>query len=203
MKTISHSLRRIAQVALAVISLVTVDQVVGQGLGPQGDYMGDAVYRPRQAPQSMPVAMMPRQAMQQPEFLDYDGRFAQAPSYLPEPVRRAVDAANRLQDKPYIWGGGHRVLEDRGYDCSGSVSYVLFNAGLVRGPMTARNFMSYGVPGPGRYINIYVKGDHIFISICGLRFDTSDHKADRGKGPRWRPTARSFAGFEVRHIPGL
>ncbi len=199
MKSIFTNLRNVALATLVVTLLTVANQAQAQSFGPPNGYMENAVYRPNQAPQGMQVAMAP----QQQPFLDYDGRFAQAPSYMPEPVRRAVDAANRLQDKPYIWGGGHRVLEDRGYDCSGSVSYVLFNAGLVRGPMTAKNYMSYGVPGPGRYINIYVKGDHIFMSICGLRFDTSDHKADRGKGPRWRPTARSFAGFEVRHIPGL
>ena len=145
---------------------------------------------------SVPMSMAPR-------FLDYDGRYASAPPSMPSAVQNAVAAANRLQGKPYVWGGGHKFLEDRGYDCSGSVSYVLFNAGLVRGPLTSRNYMSYGVPGPGRYITLYVKSDHVFISICGLRFDTSDHGAGRGDGPRWRPVSRDFSGFQVRHPVGL
>ena len=136
-------------------------------------------------------------------FLDYDGRFAAAPADLPAQVQIAVQAANKLEGKPYVWGGGHRVLEDRGYDCSGSVSYVLFKAGLVHGPMTARNYMNYGESGPGRFITIYVNNEHVFIAVCGLRFDTSDHGANRGKGPMWRPTARSFAGFQMRHPAGL
>ena len=137
------------------------------------------------------------------EMLNYDGRFASAPGDMPEPVQKLVEAANGLQNKPYIWGGGHRFLNDRGYDCSGSVSYVLYKAGLIQGPLTARQFHEYGAPGPGHFITLFVKDDHVFIAVCGLRFDTSDHGANRGKGPKWRPTARTFAGFEVRHIPGL
>jgi cell wall-associated NlpC family hydrolase len=65
---------------------------------------------------------------------------------LPLSVARIVAAANEIQGKPYIWGGGHRYLVDRGYDCSGSVSYVLFKAGLLRGPLTAHEFRGYGAP---------------------------------------------------------
>jgi hypothetical protein len=138
-----------------------------------------------------------------PIYLDYNGKYAAAPPGTPLTIARAVAAANDLQGKPYIWGGGHRKLNDRGYDCSGSVSYVLFKAGVLRGPLTARQFRGYGAPGPGRFLSIYVSGEHVFLSICGLRFDTSDKGARRGDGPKWRPTARSFPGFEIRHIPGL
>src|SRR5262249_10842886 len=135
--------------------------------------------------------------------LHYDGKYAFAPDNLPLPVKRVVDAANSLEGKPYVWGGGHRYLNDRGYDCSGSISYVLFRAGLIRGPMMAREFHRYGAPGPGHFITLFVNDDHVFIAVCGLRFDTSDNGARRGQGPMWRPTARSYRGFEVRHIPGL
>ena len=137
------------------------------------------------------------------ECLDYNGRYAQAPMSAPMPVHRAVDAANQLQGKPYVWGGGHRHLNDRGYDCSGSVSYVLYRAGLSGGPMQSRDFRTYGEPGPGRYISVYYRDGHVFMSICGLRFDTSDYGSGRGDGPRWRPTARSTRGYTVRHPPGL
>jgi hypothetical protein len=147
-------------------------------------------------------AQVPR-ALPVPSYLDYNGRYATAPPGLPMAVARAVAAANELQRKPYRWGGGHRFLKDRGYDCSGSVSYVLHQAGLLRGPLTSRQFLRYGAPGPGRFISIYVSGDHVFLSICGLRFDTSDYGSGRGDGPRWRPTARKFTGFTIRHIPGL
>lgn len=148
-------------------------------------------------------AMRYAPAMRAPAFLSYNGRYAAAPMGLPAAVARAVAAANELQGKPYVWGGGHRTLNDRGYDCSGSVSYVLHKAGLLRAPLTSKSFQSFGAPGPGRFITIYVSGNHVFMSICGLRFDTSDYGANRGDGPKWRPTARSFSGFQVRHIPGL
>lgn len=136
-------------------------------------------------------------------YLNYNGRSASAPSTLPTPVRKAVDAANRLQGKPYKWGGGHRSLYDRGYDCSGCVSHVLYKAGLIRGPMTSKQFYSYGERGPGRFITLFMHDGHVFMSVCGLRFDTSDHGAGRGDGPRWRPTSRSFAGYQMRHPRGL
>jgi hypothetical protein len=137
------------------------------------------------------------------EFLHYNGRYASAPATVPGPVHQAVNAANQLQKKPYRLGGGHRKLYDRGYDCSGTVSYVLHHAGLLSGPRTSSQFKSYGAPGPGRYITIYVKDGHVFMSVCGLRLDTSDHGAGRGDGPRWRPTARTFKGYQMRHPPGL
>ena len=137
------------------------------------------------------------------EYLDYNGRYAHAPESAPQPVHRAVEAANQLQSKPYVWGGGHRVLYDRGYDCSGSVSYVLHQAGLLSGPMQSKDFLQFGDKGPGRYITIYVRNGHVFLSILGLRFDTSDVGAGRGDGPRWRPKARTFSGYTMRHPPGL
>ncbi|MFZ4764060.1 MAG: peptidoglycan endopeptidase [Roseimicrobium sp.] len=136
-------------------------------------------------------------------YLNYNGRYAAAPAGTPLTVARVVAAVNELQGKPYVWGGGHRYLQDNGYDCSGSVSYALFKAGLLRGPLTSKGFRNYGAPGPGRFITLYVSNDHVFMSLCGLRFDTSDHGANRGGGPKWRPTARGISGFEVRHIPGL
>ncbi|MEZ0389610.1 MAG: peptidoglycan endopeptidase [Verrucomicrobium sp.] len=137
------------------------------------------------------------------EFLNYDGRFATAPPTAPGAVHRAVTAANQLQRKPYRMGGGHRVLYDRAYDCSGTVSYVLYHAGLLRGPLPSKQFRNYGAPGPGRYITIFVKDGHVFMSVCGLRLDTSDYGAGRGDGPRWRPKSRSFPGYQMRHPPGL
>lgn len=137
------------------------------------------------------------------ELLDFNGRYAQAPASSPEAIHRLVDAANRLQRKPYVWGGGHRYLYDRGYDCSGAASYVLHQAGLLHGPLTSGEFMGYGAPGPGRFVTIYAAGGHVFMSVCGLRFDTSDYGSGRGDGPRWRRTARNTRGYVVRHPPGL
>src|SRR5690242_17887836 len=56
---------------------------------------------------------------------------AVAPADAPSQVQAAIAAANTIHTLPYIWGGGHRTFYDRGYDCSGSVSYVLHAAGLL------------------------------------------------------------------------
>jgi hypothetical protein len=136
-------------------------------------------------------------------YLNYDGRYAFAPQGVPLAVHEIVDAANQLQRKPYVWGGGHRTYWDRGYDCSGSISHVLASAGLIDRPITATQFKRYGDPGPGRYITLYMNNGHVFMSVCGLRFDTSELHDDRGKGPRWRPESRSLRGFAIRHPRGF
>lgn len=135
-------------------------------------------------------------------YLDYNGRYASAPSYMPAPVRVAVSAGNQLQNKPYLMGGGHKRVNDYAYDCSGSVSYCLIKAGLLVRPLSSREFANYGEAGPGKFITIYVKpGDHVFMTICGLRLDTTG--GSEGQGPRWRPSARSMSGFTARHPFGL
>jgi hypothetical protein len=136
-------------------------------------------------------------------YLNYDGRYAYAPLGVPLAVHRVVDAANQLQRKPYVWGGGHRYYWDRGYDCSGSISHVLASAGLLNQPITASQFKRYGDPGPGKYITLFMNNGHVFMSVCGLRFDTSRIHDDRGEGPRWRPESRSSRGFAIRHPRGF
>jgi hypothetical protein len=129
-----------------------------------------------------------------------DGRTAIAPPDAPQQVRAAVEAANRITDKPYRYGGGHGRWEDRGYDCSGAVSYVLHGAGLLRGALASGGFVRWGEVGSGRWISVYAHGGHAYMTIGGLRFDTSG----RGeRGPRWRPEPRSGRGYAVRHPEGL
>lgn len=136
-------------------------------------------------------------------LLHFDGRTAWLMQLVPAPVYHSVLAANKLQGKPYKWGGGHRNFYDSGYDCSGSASHVLISAGLLRTPMTARDFMRYGEPGPGRYITIYAREGHVFMEICGLRFDTSGVSPSAPKGIFWRTTPRNTDGWAVRHPKGF
>jgi peptidoglycan hydrolase-like protein with peptidoglycan-binding domain len=114
-------------------------------------------------------------------------------------VARAIAAANRIATKPYRYGGGHGSFDDTGYDCSGSVSYVLHGAGLLDAPMASSAFMTWGAPGPGKHITIYAKPDHMFMTINGRRFDTGYG----GNGNRWASGSRPTAGYTVRHPPGL
>ncbi|MGI8864401.1 MAG: hypothetical protein ACR2JH_08385 [Solirubrobacteraceae bacterium] len=132
---------------------------------------------------------------------------AYAPSYAPIQVQRAIWAGNLIRKKPYIYGGGHGSFTDSGYDCSGSVSFVLHAAGLVGStPMDSSEFMSWGQEGLGHWITVYTNPGHAFVEIAGIRFDTSaeaDPHPARGSGPRWRPLFRHPSGFSARHPLGL
>jgi hypothetical protein len=116
----------------------------------------------------------------------------------PAPVRRAIEAGNRISTLPYRIGGGHRVLEDTAYDCSGMVGYLLQHAGLLRGSATSHDLRHYGQSGEGRHITVWAKKGHAFIIVDGLRMDTSGNN-----GPRWNTASRSLRGFRARHPAGL
>jgi hypothetical protein len=124
---------------------------------------------------------------------------ATGPGAIPSEVRQAIAGADRIARLPYRYGGGHRSFHDSGYDCSGSVSYVLHAAGVLDQPLDSSQLMSWGSPGPGRWITVYSNPGHAFAVIHGRRFDTSGAQA----GSRWQPTARSSAGYVVRHPAGL
>jgi len=127
------------------------------------------------------------------------GGKAIAPLDAPAAVKKAIQAANRIRTKPYVWGGGHGRWWDRGYDCSGSVSFALRGAGLLNVPMVSGSLARWGEAGPGRWITIYANAGHVYAEIAGLRWDTS---GTSGSGPRWHDEERSGAGFVVRHPPG-
>jgi peptidoglycan hydrolase-like protein with peptidoglycan-binding domain len=115
-------------------------------------------------------------------------------------VARAIAAANRIAGLPYVYGGGHRSFAAAGYDCSGSVSYVLHAIGRLGRPRDSGELMSYGAPGRGRYITVYANASHAYMVIGGRRFDTS---ARSETGSRCTRTARSASSYVVRHPPGL
>jgi hypothetical protein len=132
--------------------------------------------------------------------MNADRRTALAPAGAPDEVVKAVAAANRITRKPYKWGGGHGRWRDSGYDCSGTVSYVLHAAGLLKVARASSGLMSFGELGAGEWITVYAHGGHAYMVIAGLRFDTSG----RGEhGPRWRLEPRSPRGFITRHPDGL
>jgi peptidoglycan hydrolase-like protein with peptidoglycan-binding domain len=115
-------------------------------------------------------------------------------------VARVIRAANRIQSKPYKYGGGHGRWNDTGYDCSGSVSYALHGGGLLSSPLTSGGFMRWGAPGRGRRITIYASPSHVYMVVDGRRFDTTGRSET---GTRWQASDRSSAGYVVRHPPGL
>jgi hypothetical protein len=131
-----------------------------------------------------------------------DGR-AVAPPSAPPAVEAMIEAANRIRHRPYKWGGGHGKWNDRGYDCSGSVSYVMHAAGLLEYPLDSTGFMRWGSGGAGSWVRIYANKEHVFAIIAGLRWDTSYSTDGDRSGPGWSEEMRSSGGFQVRHPLGL
>jgi hypothetical protein len=137
---------------------------------------------------------------------------AAAPAEAPVEVQNAIFAANRIQHKPYVYGGGHSRWRSRGYDCSGTVSYALHGGRLLRHPLDSSSFMSWGASGRGEWITVYTNPGHAYAVIAGLRLDTSRYgvvasrrvaRSALESGPRWRPTRRPSRGFRARHPVGL
>src|SRR3954447_19203098 len=122
------------------------------------------------------------------------------PRSAPRAVQVVMQAANAISRFPYEWGGGHGAWSDNGYDCSGSISFALAAAGFLDSPLTSGNFMTWGEPGPGKWITIYANSGHVFMFVAGTRYDTG---ALSGPGhTRWSTALRSTAGFTAVHPPG-
>lgn len=134
--------------------------------------------------------------------LTADGR-AVAPESAPDSVKAMIEAANRIRHKPYRWGGGHRSWNSVGYDCSGSVSYVMHAAGLLEYALDSTGFMRWGGGGGGSWVRVYANRDHVFAVIAGLRWDTSYSDDGDRSGPGWSEEMRPTRGFRLRHPLGL
>ncbi|MGD9735407.1 MAG: hypothetical protein AB7V58_07370 [Solirubrobacterales bacterium] len=132
----------------------------------------------------------------------YNGR-AIAPANAPTAVRQVIAAANKIRLKPYIWGGGHGRWWDRGYDCSGAVSFALRGGRLITSPMPSGPMMGWGAPGRGRWITVYANAGHAYMVVAGLRFDTAGNESGES-GPRWHESLGAAAGgrFVARHPIG-
>jgi hypothetical protein len=128
--------------------------------------------------------------------------FAVAPADAPAAVKRAIRWGNEIVNLPYRLGGGHRLpwRLDSAYDCSGTVSWALHGARLLKSPLPSGSFRSWGVTGPGSWISVYFNGGHAWMTIAGLRLDTSQVP---GNGPGWSTKMVSTAGYQVHHAPGL
>jgi peptidoglycan hydrolase-like protein with peptidoglycan-binding domain len=133
--------------------------------------------------------------------LNADGT-ATAPANAPQAIKDVIAAANQIAFKPYIYGGGHGRWIDRGYDCSGSVSYALHGAGLISTPEDSSELESYGAAGPGQWITIWANAGHTYMRIAGLYFDTAAQSTANGND-RWSAKRISpVSGYVVRHPIG-
>jgi hypothetical protein len=150
------------------------------------------------------LSPIPRETVPGATAVLLESGYAAAPELAPPAVQEAIWAANELQDKPYRYGGGHQLFADTAFDCSGTVSYALNAAGLLKRPLDSTSFMRWGLKGPGQWITVFANRGHAYVVIAGLRLDTSSagDPAARGRGPRWRSTQRSSKGYRVRHPVG-
>ena len=133
-----------------------------------------------------------------------DGK-AIAPASAPTRIKRVITAGNRLIGKPYRYGGGHRAFTralDRGYDCSGTVSYALYGGRFLRSPLPSGALMSWGRDGPGTWLTVYAHGGHAYLVVAGLRLDTSLRDDPSRTGPGWSKRLRKSAAFTARHPRG-
>ncbi|HTZ85181.1 MAG TPA: lytic transglycosylase domain-containing protein [Solirubrobacteraceae bacterium] len=149
----------------------------------------------------------------------WNGHQALIPAQAPAAVQAMIVAGNELQELPYGPGGHPDPRGAFEEDCSSTVNYVLYRAGvrpineIVHENPLAQDYMRWGLPGPGRWVTIYATtspSDHVFIAIAGLRLDTSHDGSDVGPnggedGPRWRVFDRipGWAHWSVRHPPGF
>jgi peptidoglycan hydrolase CwlO-like protein len=132
--------------------------------------------------------------------LDSDGD-AIPPANAPLAVRAAIEAANQINDLPYIWGGGHGSFTSSGYDCSGAVSYMLNGGGWLSSPLDSTGLMVWGESGGGNWVTVFAHSGHAWAYVAGLRWDTGGPGG--GSGPRWSTVMRSDASsFVARHPAG-
>lgn len=138
--------------------------------------------------------------------LTEDG-YATVPPGAPAEVADIINAANKVAHAPYRYGGGHgggvggnETWVDTAYDCSGSMSFALASAGLIDSPLNSTGFMSWGKPGPGKWVTLVANEGHAFMIVAGLRFDTVERART---GTRWGPVASVGSGYALRHPPGL
>ncbi len=129
---------------------------------------------------------------------------AAAPIDAPAAIQQIIWAGNQLIGLPYIYGGGHASFVSPGYDCSGTVSYALHGANLLATPMDSTEFMTWEGSGVGTWVTIFANGGHAYMTVAGLRLDTSSaDDPSNEQGPRWRPLRPENTGYAVRHPLGL
>jgi hypothetical protein len=122
---------------------------------------------------------------------------------------RLIASANMVSaaNFPYVYGGGHEQPARFGpFDCSGSVSYVVQQAGYKVPTTVSGDIPIWKFPaGPGR-VTIFYNPVHTFMRIGNRYFGTSGF-ARPGGGAGWfdanKLPADYLATFREVHIPRL
>jgi Transglycosylase SLT domain len=122
---------------------------------------------------------------------------------------RLIAAANMVSaaNFAYLYGGGHEQPARWGpFDCSGSVSYIMQQAGYKVPTTVSGNIPSWKFPsGPGA-VTIFYNPVHTFMRIGNRYFGTSGF-ARPGGGAGWfdvnKLPASYLATFREVHVPNL
>jgi hypothetical protein len=120
----------------------------------------------------------------------------------------------------YCWGGGHGPspgpsagsycwsaagsqvfgAPEAGLDCSGAVRWLLVLAGYPDPGALVSNELGAAYPsGPGARVTIWANVDHVFITLDGRDWGTSETNFAHGPGF----AEHSKAGFSPSHPPGV
>lgn len=137
----------------------------------------------------------------------------------PAIAQKVYEGAQMLSDMrlPYVWGGGHspgqmNTAHPGGLDCSGSVCWCLFHAGIwtETAATVSGSLETWGEPGRGKYFTVECNGGHTWIRFNGIgkhwRMDTSPYGCPGLDGPQMRDCPRpegAAGGFVERHWNGL
>jgi hypothetical protein len=120
----------------------------------------------------------------------------------------------------YCWGGGHGPKPgpspgsycwsaagsqvfgsgEEGLDCSGAVRWLLVLSGYPDPGALVSNELGAAYPsGPGEHVTIWANVSHVFVTIDGRDWGTSETNFAHGPGF----AEHTHAGFSASHPPGL
>jgi hypothetical protein len=156
----------------------------------------------------------------------FGGELVCEPTELGEPpagrLARLLYYARWIESRRlhYCWGGGHAPqpgpsrgtycwsaagtqvfgTSAAGLDCSGAVRWLLVLAGYPDPGALVSNELGAAYPsGPGQHFTIWANVDHVFVTIDGRDWGTSETNFAHGPGF----AQHSHAGFAPSHPPGL
>jgi Transglycosylase SLT domain len=103
----------------------------------------------------------------------------------------------------YCWSaGGEKVFgaSEEGLDCSGAVRWLLVLSGFKdTGPIVSGDFASAYPSGPGKQVTIWSNAAHVFVTIAGRDWGTSETNFAHGPGY----AEHTHVGFVASHPEGL
>lgn len=152
----------------------------------------------------------------------YAGEVA-VPRSAPAPIQALLEAGNQIIGKPYPEPDQHYNNASMtgglwpAYDCSASVSYVLYKAGLMSSTAkVSGEFENWDDPGEGKWLTVYSNQGHVFLLVGnrnqGVVLNTAWYASKvipsrPSTGPRWQPVSTvgaqlagdTYGGFKESH----